>query len=149
MILKNVAEKRDLTKSQNILMTEILPDLWLYKSRDSKNLVNVFHINCDNDLKFLTNAPDKLIEELKQFYEYTLYKVKTIHEYLKDNRTVVVSCKTGRHLSQIVVAAYLIKYGKLSPGDAMNAMKSKNGELFEGTIYYSQVLEKMALSLPR
>ena len=127
-------------------MTEFIPDLWCYSTRQTKNfnMKNVYHVNCDKDLHYLTFSEHNLTKELDLLYRYIFYKLDDINKQLEDTNIVIVTCKSGKYIAPLVIACYLIKYGKMTIGDALNAMKMKKKDIFEGQIYYSQILERLS-----
>jgi len=125
-------------------MTEFIPDLWLYKTKHTRrmNLRNVFHVNTEKDLDYLTNEPSRLTHELSKLYRYIEYKISEIYKHLENNIMVIVSCKSAKYIGPLIIACFLIKYAKMPIGDVLNTMKSKQVDVFDGQIMYSQVLER-------
>jgi len=127
-------------------MTEFIPDLWLYKTKQASklNTKHVLYIACDKDLNYLSFDDTNLTNELLSFYRYISYKLIEIDSALSKCKMVIISCKTGKYIGPLIIACYLIKYGKMTIGDTLNSMKTKKNDVFEGQIYYSQILERIA-----
>lgn len=127
-------------------MTEFIPDLWLYKTKHASklNTKNILYIACDKDLNYLSFDDTNLTNELLSFYRYISYKLIEIDSALSKCKMVIISCKTGKYIGPLIIACYLIKYGKMTIGDTLNSMKTKKNDVFEGQIYYSQILERIA-----
>ena len=124
-------------------MCEIISDLWIYKYKEIKGITNVYLIDCFNDLNFLTNEPSRRKYELVTLYKYIIDKISIIDSKLKNNKTVIVACKTCKQLSPLLVACYLVKYGNMEIMDALMCIKSKKNNVFEEKVMFSNILDKI------
>ena len=70
------------------------------------------------------------MEENNKFFKYLEHATHYIKHYLDQNVNVVVHCKQAIQRSPAVIAAYLIKYFKLSMKEAMEFIKTKRPEAF-------------------
>ena len=110
---------------------EIIPNLWLGDDKSVfenmstyKNLDFVF-VNCNKDLEFLYKSKKYKDGQMKlnlekyeliRFYKYLNDIVIFIYDNIKNNKSVIVHCNDGNQKSPTIVAAYLIKFGKLVTG---------------------------------
>ena len=124
-------------------MCEVISDLWIYKYKEIKGITNVYLIDCFNDLNFLTNEPSRRKYELVTLYKYIIDKISIIDSKLKNNKTVIVACKTCKQLSPLLVACYLVKYGNMEIMDALMCIKSKKNNVFEEKVMFSNILDKI------
>ena len=127
-------------------MTEFIPDLWLYTTKQTRqmNTRNLLHIDTARDLDFLTGDPSRLTQELIKIYRFVQSKLIDMHRELINNRIVIVSCKTAKYIGPLIIACYLIQYGEMTIGDSLNSMKSKKADVFDGEVMYSQILERIS-----
>lgn len=70
------------------------------------------------------------MEENNKFFKYLEYATQFIKHYLDEDVNVVVHCKQAIQRSPAVIAAYLMKYFKLSMKEAMEFIKTKRPEAF-------------------
>ena len=122
---------------------EILPGLWL---GDKKSINNMFQIqknikltvNCEIQSKSSSRYYQSKYENKykeRKLYNY-LYKItETIHKNLHNLNNVLVYCNDGIEYSPYVVAAYLIKYGKINVECAIELIKSKKENVFISNKY--------------
>tara|TARA_B100000161_G_C33424777_1_gene357248 strand:+ start:136 stop:549 length:414 start_codon:yes stop_codon:yes gene_type:complete len=125
--------------------TEIISGLWIGSINDSynkefyyDNKINIV-INCTNDQAFLnldhlkkiripiSNIPDinNDIYLLNQNKEKIL---KFINESIEENN-IFIYCYNGITISPLIVALYMIKYGKISTDIIKDILKSKNSNI--------------------
>lgn len=126
-------------------MIEIIPDLWIYKYKDIKNLNtnNIEIIDCTKDLCFLTNNEDRIKYELVKLYQYIDEKIKFINNKLLNNKTIIITCKSCKQLSPLIAASYLIKYGQMEILDALKSIRTKKQDVFENEVMFSNILDKI------
>ena len=124
-------------------MCEIISDLWIYKYKQIGNIGDVYLIDCYNDLNFLTNEESRRKYELVALYKYIIQKISLIDSKLRNNKTVIVACKTCKQLSPLIVACYLAKYGNMEIMDALMCIKSKKSNVFEEKVMFSDILDKI------
>lgn len=134
------------------MKVEIIPDLWLGNDQSALNTQddNFLYINCSNDLSFLGRAQQYNIEiknnlekyEILKMYQYLNETVEFIYKNLINLKPVLVHCETGTQKSATVVAAYLIKYGKMNIEQAVKLIKTKKIDCFTPDIDYFFSLEK-------
>ena len=134
------------------MKVEIIPDLWLGNDQSALNTQddNFLYINCSNDLSFLGRAQQYNIEiknnlekyEILKMYQYLNETVEFIYKNLINLKPVLVHCETGTQKSATVVAAYLIKYGKINIEQAVKLIKTKKIDCFTPDIDYFFSLEK-------
>ena len=58
-----------------------------------------------------------------------------------DDNSVLVFCENGNQKASTVIAAYIIKYGKISVEDAIKSVRSKNSTSFYPNIDYYSALQ--------
>ena len=75
-------------------------------------------------------------------YQYLNETVEFIYKNLINLKPVLVHCETGTQKSATVVAAYLIKYGKMNIEQAVKLIKTKKIDCFSPDIDYFFSLEK-------
>lgn len=77
-------------------------------------------------------------ENILEYFETLLPK---IHNELINNRGVLVHCIYGRSRSTSIVAAYLIKYKKMTTEEALKFIKEKRTQIDPNPSYLSQLKE--------
>ena len=123
---------------------EVISGIWvadvdiLYSNRFYKdNLIEIV-INCTYDYSFPDNDSIQKIrvpvtEQLKKDGDFdklnsSLTKIlKFIHDNTI-NKNILLVCYDGKNVSALLVALYLIKYGKVKIQNINSLMKSKNDE---------------------
>ena len=138
-------------------LVEIVPDLWV---SDNKSIIeninnysnlNFTQLNCSKDLNFLYKSKkytDKTTRlnlekyELIKFYKYLHTSAKFIYDNIKQGNSVLVHCLEGTQYSPTIVAAYLIRYGKISLESSINILKSKSNIAFLNSIDFIYPLKK-------
>ena len=139
-----------------MILIEILPNLYLgdLESVKYKGQIETSHtINCVKDLKTIGNNSEyvfsikKNIEqyEIVKMYQYLIETSNFIYKHTKNDNSVLVYCENGNQKAATVIAAYLIKYGKMSADESIKTIRTKNKTAFYPNIdYYSvlQLLEK-------
>jgi dual specificity MAP kinase phosphatase len=142
--------------------TEIIPDLWIGDKNSidditflSENKIKCI-INCTKDLDFnhsysnaehiklnIDDQPNKhLFENNMEMYNKLEDVVKYIHRYLNKNESILVYCCAGKQRSATIIAAYIIKYGKVSAKQAIQYIKSKRPECFIPRVNFYMALQK-------
>ena len=108
----------DLLREHNItVIVNCAKEIPCYFEQD----INYFHIPVDD-------SDD--MEENNLFFKYLEHATGFIKEHLDQNRNVIVHCKQAIQRSPAVIAAYLMKYFKLSLKEAMEFVKMKRPEAF-------------------
>ena len=74
-------------------------------------------------------------------YEYLNETSEFINKKLLNNNSVLVVCEDGNQKSASIIAAYLIKYGKISLKNAILGMRTKHKTVFYPSIHYLNSLE--------
>ena len=78
-------------------------------------------------------------------YQYLIETSNFIYKHTTNDNSVLVYCENGNQKAATVIAAYLIKYGKMSADESIKTIRTKNKTAFYPNIdYYSvlQLLEK-------
>lgn len=141
-------------------ITEILPDLWIGNKFSiennyflkEKNIKSI--INCTKDLEF--NHKYKYIDNIRIsiddnhnsienntiLYDNLHGIINYIHNKLNHNDAILIYCDTCKQRSVAIVAAYIIKYGKVSLDQSINYIKSKRSECFIPNINFYEALHK-------
>lgn len=144
--------------------TEIFPDLWIGDHTCIDNLIflseNKFKciINCSKDLHFNKNYTHseniRLVIDDNNLFQNNIDMfnkiediIKYIHHYLSQNKSVLVYCNDGRQRSPTVVAAYIMKYGKVSAKQAVEYIRSKRPDVFEPRVNFYFTLQKLEKNL--
>ena len=118
---------------------EIYPGLWIgdMHSSTDKNFLSKNNItcvlNCTYTMPFCQTIKSKIripvLDDLdsKQIYKMYLLlnKSSTLIAKALPNNNILVHCHAGRQRSVCVIAAFLMKYGKLSKNDALDLIKTK------------------------
>ena len=108
-----------------MIFIEILPNLWignneLLKYKDKLNIDYI--INCSKDLHFLGKYNQYKMDmknnlekyEIIKMYEYLNETSEFINKKLLANNSVLVLCETSNQKSASIIAAYIMKYGKIN-----------------------------------
>ena len=133
-------------------MYEIIPDLWVSKTKDIHMSSNSIHINCSDDLKFMGRFKEYKNEikkniiryEIQKLYEYTVKTIQKIDTLLKNNTTVIVSCVSCTQLSPLIIISYIIKFGNLNKNIAIELFKTKKENIAEESLYFDAILNKIS-----
>lgn len=123
---------------------EIISGIWvsdvdiMYSQRFLKdNLIEII-INCTYDYVFtdvenISKIRIPVSEQLKKdgdFHKLNDSLSRILH-YIHENtcdKNILISCYDGKNVSALIVALYLIKYGKIKKDNIHAIMKSKNDE---------------------
>lgn len=122
--------------------TEIISGLWIGSINDSynkefyiDNKINIV-INCTNDQAFLnldhlkkiripiSNIPD-INNDIYLLNQNKDKILQFINESIEENN-IFIYCYNGITISPLIVALYMIKYGKISTDIIKDILKSKN-----------------------
>jgi dual specificity phosphatase 12 len=122
---------------------EVLTGLWLGNIIDSGNkkfLKNIdVIINCSKDIPFsvsyTNNIRIPIEDDLQKSEMVTLYKLlpeitRKIHDYLSNNKKILVHCYAGKQRSAALIVAYCIRYLGLSLNDAVILLKTRRKIVF-------------------
>jgi len=135
-----------------MIFIEIIPNLWIANSETLKykdRLGIDFIVNCQKDLHFLGKYNQYKMEigknlekyEIVKMYEYLNETSEFINKKLLNNNSVLVVCENGNQKSASIIAAYLMKYGKISLKNAILGMRTKHKTVFYPSIHYLNSLE--------
>ena len=134
-----------------MILVEILPNLYLADKEGSKyksQLNIISQINCQRDLNYLGTSTEYVYDlkknikqyELVKMYQYLIESIDFIHKNLINDKSVLVYCDNGNQKASTVIAAYLIKFGRIDADDAIKMLRSKNKTSFYPDIdYYSSL----------
>lgn len=136
------------------MFVEILPDLWLGDENSIQDLVFLNEkkisciINCTKYLDFNPNYHNEynIRINMDQYRDNVkiLFKinetVEAIHNFLNQGKAVLIFCKDGKQNSSTIMAAYIIKYGKVSLGQSIEYLRSKFPDSFTPNIDFSILL---------
>lgn len=121
--------------------SEILPGIWLGYDNDIYNekfinnkkikgiLSNVkLKKNINTEFIYIPINNESQLNTLfiDYIYDFLLY----IHKNYINYKNIMIYCKTGEQLSPGIMAAFLIKYAKITPNLAINIIKSKSNKAF-------------------
>ena len=137
-------------------VTEILPNLWI----GNKNIVNDSEfkrryniqcvINCTKTIplygsqyNYRIPVDDDLSRYMNDVMLAYLPKVLDImYNYLKMRKGVLVHCHAGMQRSACVVAAYIMKWGKLDLKMAVKMIQTKRKICFTPSINFKSTLKR-------
>ena len=125
--------------------TEIISGLWIGSINDSynkefyyDNKINIV-INCTNDQAFLnldhlkkiripmSNTPD-INNDIYLLNQNKDKILKFINDSIEENN-IFIYCYNGITISPLIVALYMVKYGKISTDIIKDILKSKNSNI--------------------
>lgn len=135
-----------------MILVEVLPNLYLGDSESLKyksQLGIESQINCQRDLMFIGTHTEyvhnikKNIEqyELVKMFEYLTESIAFINKMILKDKPILVYCQNANQKSATVIAAYLIKYGKVDTDTAIKMIRSKNYSSFFPNIDYYKSLK--------
>ena len=144
------------------LATEIIPDLWIGDQRSIKNTKflkeNKFSciINCTKNIEINEdymgteivnimigeNEHTDLLKDNLELYKKIDDIVEYIHRYLCKNKSVLVYCQGCIQRAPTIVAAYIMKYGKVDIDKAINDIKTKRENCFQPRVNFYLTLQK-------
>jgi hypothetical protein len=135
-----------------MILVEILPNLYLADQEGSKykSQLNITsQINCQRDLMYIGTSTEyvhdikkNLVQyELVKMYQYLIESINYIHKNIVNDTGVLVYCDSANQKASTVVAAYLIKYGRVNADDAIKMIRSKNKTSFYPNIDYYNSLQ--------
>lgn len=135
-----------------MILVEILPNLYLGDIEGSKykSQLNIkSQINCQRDLMYIGTSNEyvhdikKNVEqyELVKMYQYLIESISYIHKNVLNDNPVLVYCDSANQKASTVVAAYLIKFGRVNADDAIKMIRSKNKTSFYPNIDYYNSLK--------
>ena len=137
-----------------MILVEILPNLYLGDIEGSKyksQLGIESQINCQRDLQNIGTHTEyvydikKNIEhyELVKMYQYLLESITFINKNILNDKPVLVYCENANQKASTVIAAYLIKYGKVDADTAVKMLRTKNKTSFYPNIDFYNSLKMM------
>mgnify|MGYP006135565325 CR=1 FL=1 len=127
------------------MLTEIISGLWICDSKEvynkeiyDDNLINIV-INCTINygypeiptIKRLRIPVSEKLEPNKDIYllKINIDKILDyINEKIEENN-ILIFCYDGKIISPLIVALYMVKYGKLSLDNIRDIIRSKNNEI--------------------
>ncbi len=119
------------------MATEILPELWIADKNSFNSKEFSCIINCTKHNKDRSQAHLYIDTHVNKF-EYNLEllnKLDPLMEYIHDNicknKSTIIYCEDGRQIAPAIIAAYIIKYGKVSVSKAVRYIKSKYPRAFD------------------
>jgi protein-tyrosine phosphatase len=128
---------------------EIIQNLYLGNETSSKiyNDIDII-INCSKDLPFTKKCLgiripiDDSPEESSRLFKFlkTNKVLDIMHNFLGNNKKVLVHCRMGMQRSCTVVACYLIKYYNFTPQQAVAFIKNKRHIAFFGNVNFYRTL---------
>ena len=135
-----------------MIFIEILSNLWIGDNSilKYKEKINIdFIINCSKDLHFLGNCNKYKMEmknnlekyEIIKMYEYLNETSDFIHKKLLNNNSILVVCENSNQKSASIIAAYIIKYGKINMMNTIGSIRTKHKTAFYPGIDYKNSLE--------
>ena len=135
-----------------MLLIEILPNLWIgnnesVKYKDKIGVTRI--INCSKDLKSIGQYNEYQSQignnlqkyEIVKIYQYIKESIEFIHKNLLNDNVILVFCENGNQKSALVIASYIIKYGKLKKKDVIFSLRTKHNTAFYPTIDYNVILD--------
>ena len=144
------------------MFTEIFPKLWICSKKDlndngfikSRSITCIINCTISNDTKDIDKSIDYLripisdnpaissttdnelmLSNLPMIVEY-------IHQKLIINKVVLICCNTGMQRAPSIVAAYLMKYGKVSLKKSITYIQGKRCDTFKPMMNFYVALEK-------
>jgi hypothetical protein len=135
-----------------MILVEILPNLYLADKEGSKykaQLDITSQINCQKDLNYIGTSTEYVFDikknieqyELVKMYQYLIESINFIHKNILADKSVLVYCENGNQKASTVIAAYLIKFGRVDADDAIKMLRSKNKTSFYPDIDYYNSLK--------
>jgi dual specificity phosphatase 12 len=151
--------------------TEILTGLWLGSKTDAydedfivkKNITNI--LNCTKTVSFppfyetmrglkyyrlpIDDQPDNYKNEREQQQMYSKLNMITdyIHTALSSEQSILVHCYAGKQRSAAVIAAYMMKYGKIGMHISIDYIKAKKPTCFSPMINFEYALQQFETDL--
>lgn len=117
-------------------MTEIISGLWIYSTQQANKIKNLEKFPMNFNVSFETL-------DTKKLFQHVLIQLPKIHSCLVNQKIVIVHSNSAGYMAPFLVACYLIKYGNMTVGDALNSIKSKMESAFEDKIHFSEILEAL------
>ena len=132
---------------------EVLTGLWLGNIIDSQNKeflkkIDVV-INCSKDIAFsvtyTNNIRIPIEDDLQKTEMVKLYSMLPditgrIHDYLSNNKKILIHCYAGKQRSAAVIVAYCIRYLGLTMHDAVVLLKTRRMIVFTPFINFKSPL---------
>ena len=121
--------------------SEILPGIWLGYDNDIydekfinnkriKSVLSNVKLKKNINIEFIHipiyNQSQLTSLFLDYIYDFLLY----IHKKYINYKNILIYCRTGEQLSPSIMAAFLIKYAKITPKLAIDIIKSKSSKAF-------------------
>jgi len=134
-------------------MYEILDGLYLASFNDverrGREARDYFIVNCSRDLPMRSPngvrlAIDDAPEENPRMLRFFPGVTRLIHERRLAGDEVIVHCWAGQQRSAAVVAAYLIRYGRMSKEDAMGFVRRCKSDAFSWGATFDPALRAWA-----
>ncbi len=145
------------------MFTEIFPNLWICNKKGlhdiafikSRNITCIINCTISNDtpkdidksidylrIPISDNPSTSSVADNELMLSNLPMIVEYIHQKLIVNKVVVVCCNNGMQRSASVVAAYLMKYGRVSLKKAVLYIQGKRADTFKPMMNFYVALEK-------
>ena len=137
------------------MIIEVIPHVWVGSINMLNNSNFIFEknikaiINVEKDLGFLDRKCEYNVLVQKNIEKYDIIKVsqyldhstKFIYEKIKKTEGVLVVCQKGYLKAPLIILAYIIRYGLLDKEKAINMIRTKILNVFEGGFYGEKGLQ--------
>lgn len=138
-------------------VTQIIPQLWIGDKviAQKKSFFDEKHIdvvvNCTKEVKFIEGTKtyrleidDDLTEDSIRLMYKSIYNIiDFIDDEIEKGHNILVHCHKGIQRSATIVAAYLMKYGRINYTAAMAYIQSKRPICFRPSSNFLPVLKKI------
>lgn len=138
---------------------EILPGLWLGDKNDAHSYfflkekkIQVI-INCTDKVEFIPGelhiekkrlaiSDNPTYHDNKKMYKNLDHIVHYLYQSLNQNINILVHCDDGSQRGPTIIAAYFIRYAKVSADQAIRYVRTKYPRAFRYNVDYGYALEQ-------
>ena len=143
--------KQEYYENRSQDFNNIIPGLHVGNENSGVKYGNQFDlvVNCTPDVPFHSGCKGKIRipvhddpSEIDKMYNLitNTQVLEKMHEVLEKNESVLVHCHQGISRSCTIVASYLIKYKNMTPGEAVQYIKSKRPIAFHFGVHFKKLL---------
>jgi hypothetical protein len=120
-------------------LIEILPSIWISNKKviSDKFLKErkIHHfIDCEKDMKFFEGIENYIeaiknqikISKYQMLQKYLIKIIEEIYNMIIEGKSLIIYDPNGNKKAPVIIIAFLMKYGKLNPVQAVDAYNSKS-----------------------
>lgn len=138
-----IGNRKDAIRKQFLIDKQILCKINCTKELPENNILGIEEIR----IPVSDTNKRKYERDNNQMYQYLFDITNFIYNKIHKGNNVLVYCYAGKQRSATIIAAFLIRYGKVSPNKAVEYIKTKSDKAFLSSINFYPALQKFCNEL--